>query len=64
MYDLLTPWVVKVQQDELLEKAKEERTHKITRAASPSPWERLFVHIGDVLITAGQGLHQRYQAAT
>ncbi len=64
MYDLLTPWVAKMQQDELLEKAKEERTHKTTRDAGPSPWERLFVHIGDVLITAGQGLHRRYHAAT
>jgi len=64
MYDLLMPCVVEVQQNELLEKTKEERKFKIAKTTSPLPWDRFFVRVGDVLITAGLGLHRRYQAAT
>ncbi len=64
MYNLLTPWVVEAHQNELLEKTKEERIHKIARTASTPAWDRFLVRVGDVLISAGLRLHRRYQATT
>jgi hypothetical protein len=61
MYDPLIPWVAETHRNELVAQAKESR---ILKAKSPRLGKRLFVRIGDILISAGLKLHQRYQPAT
>jgi hypothetical protein len=61
MYDPLTPWMAETHRNELLSKAKENR---MLKAESSRFGERLFVRVGDILISTGLRLHQLYQPTT
>ena len=53
--------IVKEHQNNMLEEAKKYRMLKAARAASPRLQERLFVRVGDFLISAGLRLKERYK---
>ena len=53
--------MVKEHQDSMLEEAKKNRILKAARAARPRLQERLFVRVGDFLISAGLRLKEQYE---
>jgi hypothetical protein len=63
MYNPMTPWVAKHHQDQLLKEAERNRIVKPARRVRPQRWQRLFLRLGDLLITIGLSLHRRFQPA-
>ena len=62
MYNPMTPWVAKHHQNQLLKEVERNRI-KTARKTSPQRWQRLFLRVGDLLITVGLSLHRRFQPA-
>ena len=63
MFNPMTPSLIKAYQDRLLEEAKKGRIPKATRTAKPQLQERLLARVGDLLISAGLRLQERYKPA-
>ncbi len=55
--------LVKEHQDSLLEEVRKTRAPRAARTARPRLRERLFVRVGDALISAGLRLQARYKPA-
>ena len=61
MFNLeITSLVAKEYRDRRLEETRKNRMLKASRPAMPRLQERFFVHLGDLLISAGLMLRQRY----
>ena len=67
MYDMLNATtlelVVKEHQNRLAEEVRRSRLPKPAKPVGLRLWERLFVRIGDLLISTGERLHERYAPA-
>jgi hypothetical protein len=62
MHDLTTlAWIAKEHRDNMLEEVKKDRMVRAIRVRRPGFRERLFVRVGDFLISAGLRLKERYK---
>jgi hypothetical protein len=56
--------VVKERQKNIFQQVQRARGPRTVQPANPRLLERLFLRIGDLLISAGLRLHKRYRPAT